>query len=282
MIILYGDQLLKREQVHVDIEDRAYQFGDGIYEVIRIYDGQPFHMQDHLDRLEKSAKKIRISLPYELDHLEALLKELIRQNDFTQGNLYLQVSRGTAPRNHAFPKNISPVIIAYTQPFERPIKEQTEGIRAKTVNDVRWLLCDIKSLNLLGAVLAKQEAYDHDCKEAILVRDGMVTEGSSTNIFIVKDGILQTHPANQLILHGITRKITLQLADQLQIPVKETAFDRSALFEAGEMFLTSTTMEICPIIQVDGQPVGNGKPGKITRRLQKAFVQSISSNSKRQ
>lgn len=279
MIILYNDQLIQREEAQVDIEDRAYQFGDGIYEVIRIYDRRPFHMKDHLDRLEKSAKKIRINLPYGLDRLETLLKELIKQNDFTQGNIYVQVSRGAAPRSHTFPENISPVIIAYTQPASRPVQEQTEGIQAKTAVDVRWLLCDIKSLNLLGAVLAKQEAYDHDCKEAILIRDGMVTEGSSTNIFIVKDGTLQTHPANRLILHGITRKVTLQLADKLQIPVNEEAFDRNRLLNADEVFLTSTTMEICPIVQIDGQPVGNGKPGKITRRLQEAFADSISTGT---
>ncbi len=279
MLVLYNDHFVQRKEAQIDIEDRAYQFGDGIYEVIRIYDRQPFHIKDHLDRLEKSAKKIRINLPYKMDHLKALLKELINQNDFTQGNLYVQVSRGVAPRNHTFPKKASPVVIAYIQPVSRPIQEQTEGIRAKTADDVRWLLCDIKSLNLLGAVLAKQDAYEHGCKEAILVRDGQVTEGSSTNIFIVKNGVLQTHPANHLILHGITRKITLQLAEQLQIPVNEETFDRNTLYNADEVFLTSTTMEICPIVQIDGQPVGDGKPGKITRRLQEAFTESISAVS---
>ncbi|MGA8941716.1 MAG: D-amino-acid transaminase [Thermoactinomyces sp.] len=276
MIILYNGQLIQREEAQIDIEDRAYQFGDGIYEVIRIYDRQPFHMKDHLDRLEKSAKKIRINLPYKLDQLEVLLNELIKQNDFTQGNLYVQVSRGVAPRSHAFPENASPVTIAYIQPANRPVREQTEGIRAKTAPDVRWLLCDIKSLNLLGAVLAKQDAYDHGCQEAILIRDGIVTEGSSTNIFIVRNETLQTHPADRLILHGITRKVTLQLAGELQIPVKEKGFDRNTLLSADEVFLTSTTMEICPIIQIDGQPVGDGKPGKITRLLQEAFAKSIS------
>ena len=280
MIILYGDQLKKREETHIDIEDRAYQFGDGIYEVIRVYHGKTFYMKEHLERLEKSAKKIRINLPYSLKRLEELLNQLIKQNDFTQGNIYLQVSRGTAPRTHAFPANSTPLLIAYPQPAKRPVKEQAEGISAITVKDIRWLLCDIKSLNLLGAVLAKQEAYDHHCKEAIFIRDGIVTEGSSTNLFIVKDGMLLTHPADHFILHGITRKITLQLADQLQIPVSEKKFDKDALFDADEIFITSTTMEICPVVEVDKKRIGNGKPGQITKRLQEAFQQLILSKTK--
>lgn len=280
MIILYGDQLKKREETHIDIEDRAYQFGDGIYEVIRVYHGKTFYMKEHLERLEKSAKKIRINLPYSLKRLEELLNQLIKQNDFTQGNIYLQVSRGTAPRTHAFPANSTPLLIAYPQPAKRPVKEQAEGISAITVKDIRWLLCDIKSLNLLGAVLAKQEAYDHHCKEAIFIRDGIATEGSSTNLFIVKDGMLLTHPADHFILHGITRKITLQLADQLQIPVSEKKFDKDALFDADEIFITSTTMEICPVVEVDKKRIGNGKPGQITKRLQEAFQQLILSKTK--
>ncbi|MEK4799114.1 MAG: D-amino-acid transaminase [Thermoactinomyces vulgaris] len=279
MMILYNDQFKKREDVRIDIEDRAYQFGDGIYEVIRVYDGKPFYLNEHLERLEKSAKKIRLNLPYSLDELEDRLNQLIKQNDFTQGNLYLQVSRGTAPRNHAFPKNSAPLLIAYTQPAERPVKEQTEGIRAITAEDIRWLWCDVKSLNLLGAVLAKQEAYDKHCKEAIFIRDGIVTEGSSTNLFMVKDGMLLTHPADHFILHGITRKITLQLADQLQIPVSEKKFGKESLFDADEIFITSTTMEICPVVEVDGKTIGDGRPGPLTRQLQEAFKRLIPSKT---
>jgi D-alanine transaminase len=143
------------------------------------------------------------------------------------------------------------------------------------VPDIRWLRCDIKSLNLLGAVLAKQEAADQGCQEAILVRDGIVTEGSSTNIFIVKNGTLQTHPANHLILHGITRKLTLKLADELAIPVNETPFTPRELLEADECFLTSTTMEITPIVRVDGNTIGTGEPGPVTRRLQESFERRI-------
>lgn len=279
MIILYGNQFKKREEAQIDIEDRAYQFGDGIYEVIRVYHGKPFYMKEHLERLERSAKKIRINLPYSLRRLEELLNQLMKQNDFTQGNLYLQVSRGTAPRTHAFPANSTPLLIAYPLPADRPVKEQTEGISTITAEDIRWLWCDVKSLNLLGAVLAKQEAYDHHCQEAILLRDGIVTEGSSTNLFIVKDGMLLTHPADHFILHGITRKITLQLADQLQIPVSEKKFGKESLFDADEIFITSTTMEICPVVEVDGKTIGDGRPGPLTRQLQEAFKRLIPSKT---
>jgi D-alanine transaminase len=274
-MILYGERIIDQAEAHIDVEDRAYQFGDGVYEVIRVYGGKPFYLKEHLNRLERSAGEIRISLPYPLSRLEELLHELIRVNSFRDGNLYLQISRGTAPRNHAFPAEIQPLLIAYTQPSSRPFKELAEGIRAITTEDIRWLRCDIKSLNLLGAVLAKQQAVEQGAKEAILVRDGIITEGSSTNIFLVKNQTLLTHPANHLILHGITRRITLELAAELQIPVKQEPQLKEALLEADEVFMTSTTMEICPIVEIDGAPVGGGKPGAITRRLQEAFNRKV-------
>ncbi|MBA4494946.1 D-amino-acid transaminase [Paenactinomyces guangxiensis] len=275
-MLLYDNRIIEREQARIDVEDRAYQFGDGVYEVIRVYGGQPFHLKEHLDRFQRSAREVRLSLPYPLEQLEEHLFELMRRTGLQEGNLYLQVSRGTAPRTHAFPAQARPLIIAYTQPSARPLKEQNQGICAVTTEDIRWLRCDIKSLNLLGAVLAKQKAADQGCQEAILIRDGIVTEGSSTNIFIVKDGTVWTHPADHLILHGITRDITLQLAAVLQISARTEAFDSAALFDADECFMTSTTMEICPIIKVDGQTIGTGSPGPVTRRLQEAFQKLIS------
>jgi D-alanine transaminase len=275
MVILYDDRLLTRNEANIDIEDRAYQFGDGVYEVICVYHGQPFYLDEHLKRFEKSAAAIRLQLPYPTEKLAQLLRKLIEENQLEHGNLYLQISRGTAPRSHAFPKQSHPLVVAYPQPGARPIPELAHGVTAITDEDIRWLRCDIKSLNLLGAVLSKQKAIDHGCQEAILIREGIVTEGSSTNIFIVKEQTLWTHPANHLILHGITRKITLQLADELGISVKTVPFDKQSLLGADEVFMTSTTMEICPIVQIDGQPVQNGSPGPITRRLQEAFEQKI-------
>ncbi|MFC7440933.1 D-amino-acid transaminase [Laceyella putida] len=274
-MILYDNRLISREEAHIDVEDRAYQFGDGVYEMIRVYHGRSFYMDEHLARLERSAREIRLELPYPIAELKQLLHELIRRNQLEEGNIYIQVSRGTAPRYHGFPDQARPLTIAYVQHAKRPLAELNHGIRAITTDDIRWLRCDIKSLNLLGAVLAKQTAIDHGAKEAILIRDGVVTEGSSTNIFIIKDGTLYTHPTNHLILNGITRQVVLKLADECEIPFSETAFSKEELDQADEVFLSSTTMEICPIVEIDNKPVNQGVPGPITKQLQEAFVNEI-------
>lgn len=274
-MILYNDQLLPREEVHIDIEDRGYQFGDGVYEVIRVYNGKPFYLQEHLQRLLRSANEIQLKLPVNVEQLKRKLEELLIANQMEQGNLYLQVTRGVAARAHSFPVSSQPVLIAYTQPKERPIKTLQEGVAAITTEDLRWLRCDIKSLNLLGAVMAKQKAVDHQADEAIFVRDGVVTEGSSTNFFIVEDNVLWTHPANHFILHGITRQIVLQLAAKRGLAVQEVAFVKERIYGADECFITSTTMEVCPVVKIDNQLVNQGQPGSITRMLQADFQELI-------
>ncbi|SHE51146.1 D-alanine transaminase [Seinonella peptonophila] len=275
-MILYRDQLVERTEIHIDIEDRGYQFGDGVYEVIRVYHQQPFYLDAHLERLKRSAEAIEINLPYGFNQLKVKLAELVAQNQLVQGNVYLQVTRGVASRTHHFPVKSEPILVAYTQQNDRPIQALNKGVHTVTTEDIRWLRCDIKSLNLLGAVLAKQKAVQQHAHEAILVREGVVTEGSSTNLFIVENGQLLTHPANHLILHGITRQIVISIAEDLQIPVKETHFSKEQLYQADECFITSTTMEVCPVIQVDDREIGRGQPGKITRKLQNAFYQLIS------
>lgn len=275
MKILFNDKLVKRSEVSVDIEDRGYQFGDGVYEVIRVYNGHPFALEQHLARLQRSAQKIRMELPYTIDRLQVLLLQLIETNELKEGTLYLQVTRGKAPRSHPFPAEATPLMIAYTQTVPRPFNYFETGIHAITTEDIRWLRCDIKSLNLLGAVLAKQEALDQGCQEAILIRDGIVTEGSATNVFAVKEGILYTHPANHLILAGITRLIVIDLAREAQIQVMEKPFSQQELYQADELFVTGTTMEISPVTHVDQQPIGGATPGPVTRILQQAFEQQI-------
>ncbi|WP_230199090.1 D-amino-acid transaminase [Risungbinella massiliensis] len=275
MYYLQNNEFVERHQVHVDLEDRGYQFGDGVYEVIRVYDQKPFYLAEHLTRLFRSASEIRINLSFSIEELTKRLHTLINKNNLIHGNLYLQVSRGIAPRNHAFPKEAKPVFIAYTIPSDRPIDTLEQGVKAITTQDIRWLRCDIKSLNLLGAVLAKQEAVDAGCSEAILIRDQVVTEGSSTNIFFVKEGKLITHPANQLILHGITREIVLEQAKKLQLPIVFEALSHSEIGHVDECFMTSTTMEVCPIIQIDEKPIGDGTPGSLTRQLQAAYIEEI-------
>lgn len=274
-MILWNDQLIPRSEATVDIEDRGYQFGDGVYEVIRVYGGKTFYLKEHLLRLERCAREIRLPLPWDVKLLTERIHQLVEANHLQEGTVYLQVTRGQAPRNHVFPETVKPVLVAYTSKALRPVAMLKEGIRTCTIKDIRWLRCDIKSLNLLGAVLAKQEAIEKGCKEAILVRDGIVTEGGSSNVFIVKNDVLYTHPANNLILHGITRAIVLKCSAEEGISVKEEPFSVDDLYHADEAFITGTTVEVCPVTHVDDKKIGSGTPGPVTRRLQEAFDKQI-------
>ncbi|HLR64806.1 MAG TPA: D-amino-acid transaminase [Pseudogracilibacillus sp.] len=270
-MILWNDALIKREDAVVDIEDRGYQFGDGVYEVVRFYDRKWFEMDAHLERLEQSAQKIGIDLPYSLEQLKEYINALLAESDVGTGNVYIQVTRGVAPRNHPFPDLVSPTIVAYLIPYDRPLGNMQQGVKATLMEDVRWLRCDIKSINLLGSVLAKEEAKRKGCVEAILYRDFGVTEGSSTNIFAVKNKTLYTHPANNFILNGITRLVVIDLAKKLGYDVRERVMSNEDLLNAEEIFMTSTTAEITPIIKVDDHVVSGGKPGAVTKHLQEAF-----------
>ncbi|SFS59581.1 D-amino-acid transaminase [Marininema halotolerans] len=275
MKVLMNDQITKRNDIIIDIEDRGYQFGDGVYEVIRVYNGNAFYLQEHITRLIRSASELKMTLPYNEERLLTLLNQLVAENQLIEGNIYLQVSRGVAPRSHQFPEHSEAVLIAYTYKAARPLSLLQNGVSTILTEDIRWLRCDIKSLNLLGAVLAKQEAVDAGCHEAILHRNGTVTEGSSTNVAIIKEGTLYTHPADNLILHGITRQIILECANDLCIPVREETFTVEQLFAADEVFISSTTMEIAPVTSIDQKTIGSGTPGPLTHRLQQAFEEKI-------
>lgn len=272
---LFQNQFMPKEQVPISPEDRGYYFGDGIYEVFRVYNGVIFEPDGHYRRLEKSAKDTRITLPSSISELNGKLEELIRLNELTEGIVYMQITRGAAPRSHPFPKQAEPVLMAYCSPMARPLSTIEHGIRAVTMDDIRWLRCDLKTLNLLPNVMAKQHALDQGADEVILHRSGTVTECSASNFMIVKEGVLHTHPANHLILHGITRDVVLKLARELSIPVQEQPFTVEDVQQADEAFLTSTTQEVTPIIQVDGQPIGTGVPGAVTVKLQQAFARLI-------
>lgn len=277
MYVLIDEQIKKRNDINIDLEDRGYQFGDGIYEVVRLYDGKPFLIKEHMQRLERSAREMKMDLPITTEQLQNKVNELISREQCESGNVYIQVTRGVAPRTHQFPSVTQPLLTGYIIPDEgRLLETITQGIKAVTYEDIRWLRCDIKSLNLLGNVFAKQEAVERGCQEAILHRGDTITEGSSTNFFIVKNNVLRTHPANNLILSGITRAVVLQLADQLNIAVDETPFQKTDMYNADEAFVTGTTSEVCPVTHIDDRPIGQGVPGNVTRQLQQAFEQLIS------
>ncbi|CAM3765732.1 aminotransferase class IV [Marinicrinis lubricantis] len=191
----------------------------------------------------------------------------------------MQITRGPAPRSHLFPKETKPTLIGYCTSLSRPLQLQTNGMTAVTIPDIRWLQCDIKSLNLLPNTLAKQEAADAGAEEAILHRDGIVTECSASNLMMVRNGIIHTHPANHLILHGITREIVLRLAAEEGITIIEEPFHLGDLRTADELFITSTTVEIASIVEVDGYVIGGGIPGPLTRKLQQLFESKIQSTT---
>ncbi len=272
MKFLHNLTITDYQDATIHPDDRGYYFGDGIYEVFRIYNGRLFQEDAHLVRLARSAAELRIPLPYGLPEITGLLYKLLDEDPVEEGILYMQITRGATPRGHAFPpEGTQPVLTAYCKPLPRNRDKITGGIRIVSVPDIRWLRCDIKTLNLLGNVLAKQEAVERGADEAVLHRSGTVTECSSSNIMMVKDRTLWTHPADNLILPGITRQVVLEQARTLGIPVQEAAFTLEELYSADEVLITGTTTEVTPVILIDETPIAGGQPGPITRQLQREY-----------
>ena len=278
MKVLWNEEIVDESEVKIDIEDRGYQFGDGIYEVIRIYDGYMYMEKEHLDRLWVSAEKIRMTLPFTREELSQRLHRLAQEVGLENARVYFQVTRGTAkPRLHDFPnpKEVQPVLMADIQPASRPSAKQNIGIRAGFVEDKRWLRCDIKSISLLGNIMALDEAQQKGYDEAVLVRDGIVTEASASNLWMVKDEVLYTHPDGNLVLPGIAKIKIRELVKALGIELKEEAFTEKELLAADECFKTSSVAEIMPIIEIDNQTIGDGTPGEVTKKLLNAYIESV-------
>lgn len=261
------------DELAIPIDERGHQFGDGIYEVIRVYNGKAFMLDEHLERLINSAKGIKLPLERDADHFRIMINEGVKKSGLSECSVYLQITRGFAPRKHLFPD--VPVSISMTvRPaalLQQSLREN--GSSAIFHEDERWANCYIKSLNLLPNVLARQTAYEKDCYEAILVRGGIVTEGTSSNIFIVKGETVQTTPLSKRILAGITRLAVRKICEERNIKFVEQSFTTEELLQADEAFLTSTTSEVLPIVEVDGQKIGTGKPGHVTNKLYQKLQQ---------
>ncbi|MGH7251029.1 MAG: D-amino-acid transaminase, partial [Nitrospiraceae bacterium] len=256
------------EETQVPVEDRGFQFGDGVYEVIRTYHGRPFQLDAHLARLERSAKGIELPVPFQTREWQGYVGEGIRRGGYAESKVYIQLTRGVAPRDHLFPAAARPtavMTIREMQPLNPALR--SAGVAAITVEDLRWGRCDIKSVNLLPNVMARQRAKEGGAFEAIFVRGGEVTEGTVSNVVLVRDGVLITEPAGARILSGVTRAIVLALARKEGVSVQERAVGLDELRGADEVFLTGTTVEILPVVRLDGAPVGTGKPGALTARL---------------
>ncbi|ADU31359.1 D-amino-acid transaminase [Evansella cellulosilytica] len=267
-IAFYENKFVDINEKVVPIQERGHQFGDGIYEVVRVYNGQPFLLEEHLERFQKSADAIELVLPFPKEKITAIIDEGITRSEMKEADVYFQLTRGIAPRQHNYPE--CPAVFSMTVRKARPISNREKGISVITLEDERWLNCYIKSLNLLPNIIAKQKALKNGHGEAILVREGIVTEGSSSNVFAVKDGKLYTHPATKRILHGITRAKVMQLAKELRIPLVEKEFTTDFLKNADEAFITSTSAEVMPIHTIDDTVLPVDRP--ISSMLVEEFV----------
>lgn len=271
MITYFNGRFLDKSEVRISPDDRGFVFADGLYEVIRSYDGSLFRCDEHLQRLEVGCRALRFSLPPVAD-VRRWMRQLLDQNRMEDATLYIQVTRGCAPRKHRFPPAETPLTIYIEpKPLEPCMELHTQGAKAILVPDLRWARCDIKSVALLPNVLAQQRAFEAGAWEALLVRDGAILEGSHSNVFFVKNDTLVTAPLNNYILPGITRQAVLELAVRLGLRTKLDVFYEQERAELQEAFIASTTMEVQPIVSIDDQPVGKGFPGPLTRQLQLEF-----------
>ena len=267
-IAFVNGRFLPWKDAVVSIDDRGFQFGDGVYEVIRTYRGAPFEVAAHLARLERSTKELNLVQPYSRAQWTQWIQQGLGQAGYQEAKVYIQITRGTAPRDHAFPSGVSPtVVMTIRELHPLSLQLRQDGVTARTCDDLRWSRCDIKSLNLLGNVLAREEARKAGVFEAILVKDGLVTEGSLSNVMAVRSGTIVTAPEGPRILSGVTRTVVLELARKEEIPVEEQFLSLDALYGAEEVFLTGTTLEVLGVVRIDGNTIGSGRPGPITKTL---------------
>ena len=273
MLIFLHDKIIPIEESHLSPLDRGFLFADGVYESIRTYNKKLFRYEEHLARLKRSLKEIRIDFK-ELNSLENIIYELMIKNDIqNEALIYIQITRGAAyPRTHSFPEEkTTPTLFISVKEFKENNLEQSQGVKVILQEDVRWLRCDIKSTSLLPVVIANQKASEEGAAEAILVRDGIITEGTHTNFFAVKDETVFTAPKSRLILSGVTRGIVLGFCKKFKIGLKEEFIEKDDLKNYSEFFITSTTKEITPVTTIDYWTVNMGEPGKITRSLQSVY-----------
>ncbi|PVE22822.1 D-amino acid aminotransferase [Microvirga sp. KLBC 81] len=273
-IVFLNGSFLPIEEAKVPFMDRGFLFGDGVYEGIAVLEGHLVDNEAHLERLERSLREVRIPNPYTRAEWTRLEEELARRNGLTEGFIYFQVTRGVAERDFMFPENATPTVAMFTQAksiVNSPAAET--GIAVITVPDLRWKRRDIKSINLLAQVLAKQAAREVGAQEAWMVEDGFVTEGGSSSGFIVtKEGRIVVRPLSNAILPGITRQSLLALSKEAGIELEERLFTVEQAYDAAEAFLTSASNFVLPIVSIDGRPVGNGTPGPITKKLREIYI----------
>jgi D-alanine transaminase len=268
MSVYLNGQFMPLAEAKVPVLDRGFVFGDGVYELVPVYSRKPFRLDEHLRRLQGSLDGIRLANPHGMAVWRELIVRLIELQDFADQSVYIQITRGVAPRDHAFPMGVAPTVFMFAQPLLTASAEQkAAGVCAVSAVDNRWQRCDIKAISLLANILLRQQAVDAGCAETVLLRDGFLTEGAASNIFVVKQGVLLAPPPSHLMLTGITYHVVLELADAHGIPTELRAISEAELRAADELWMTSSTKEIMPIVTLDGIPVGAGEPGPLARQM---------------
>ena len=271
MVFLNG-RFLPVEQAVVPVLDRGFIFGDGVYELVPVYSRVPFRMDEHLRRLERSLGEVRIANPYSSSEWKDIIARLIAEQEFDDQGIYLQVTRGVAKRDHAFPDHVEPTVFIMSNPLVNPSPEVIEkGASAVSAVDNRWLRCDIKSISLIGNCLLRQISADAGASETIMFRDGKLTEASASNVFIVKDGVIRGPAKSNLILPGITYDVIVELARSAGIPLELRDVGEAEVRAADEVWVTSSSKEVLAITRLDGTPVGDGRPGPVFRRMYKLY-----------
>lgn len=271
--VYLNGQFTRIDEAKISVLDRGFIFGDGIYEVVPVYNGKPFRMAEHLDRLERSLAAIKIRPPMDRAQWVDLIQQLIARAAQPTSFIYLQVTRGVCKRDHAFPtEDVTPTVFGMTSPFSVPSQAAREhGLSAIGIPDERWLHCEIKSVSLLGNVLAKQQAVEAGVDEVLQFRDGILTEGSSSNVWVVSGGKLMAPPKNNLILEGIRYNLLTELAAEAGIAFEERHLSMDDVAQADELLLSSATKEVLSVVRYNGKPVGSGKPGPVFARLRAGY-----------
>jgi len=276
MTVYLNGEFMAREDAKISVFDRGFMFGDGVYEVTPAYGRQPFRLKQHLERLEHSLAEIRLANPFSRAQWTELTEQMVAKNPWENQGIYLQVTRGVAPRDHPFPKKSTPtVFMMCNQLMTPPDSFYEKGAECISAPDTRWLRCHIKSTSLLGNVLARQAADDVGALECIMFRDGFLTEAAACNVMIVKNGIVLAPPKDNLILPGITYNAALELMRTNKLPLEQRKVSEAEVRDADEVWLTSTTKELIPVVTLDGKPVGHGaargKPGPVFKRMHALF-----------
>jgi len=271
MVFLNG-AFLALEEAKVPVLDRGFIFGDGVYEVVPVYSKVPFRLEEHLARLERSLAAVGIRNPYSREQWRGFIAGIVERQPFEDQAVYFQVTRGVAKRDHAFPKHAEPTVFMMSNPLVPPASALVEsGATAISARDNRWLRCDIKSISLIGNVLLRELSAEADAVETILFRDGKLTEASSSNVFIVKAGAIQSPPKNELILPGITYDVVVELARAHGLPLEFRDISEAEVRAADELWVTSSSKEVLAVVRLDGRAVGDGRPGPVFRRMYRLY-----------